>query len=109
MHKTKQEGFLLSKKLKIEGNRKKQKWHLLSSNNDFFENEIINGPNVQILGNSKIIIEGCYGVFEYRDTYLRLRLKKGSLVLCGENFDIIFFENRAITVKGKISSVEFCV
>ena len=49
------------------------------------------------------------GVFEYRDTYLKLKLNKGAVIICGSGFDITYFENRLITVKGKISSVEFSV
>ena len=49
------------------------------------------------------------GVYEYNDTYLKLRLSKGALVLCGERFDIVTYEEKTITVKGKINSLEFCL
>jgi sporulation protein YqfC len=47
------------------------------------------------------------GVYEYRDTYLKLKLNKGAVIICGSDFDITQFENRLITIKGIISSVEF--
>ena len=49
------------------------------------------------------------GVLEYSDSYLKLRLPKGALTVCGGCFDIVSFEGTTITVKGKISSLEFCV
>lgn len=49
------------------------------------------------------------GVLEYSDTYLKLRLPKGALTVCGSGFDIVTFEGTAITVKGNMSSLEFCV
>lgn len=97
----------MGKRLKIEKGKKKEKWQLFGE--ALPESEYISGPYTEILGNNRISIDGCLGVFEYKDTYLKLRLKKGSLILCGSDFDIVFFENRLITVKGKISSVEFCV
>lgn len=99
----------MSKKLKIEKTRKKQSWNLFGREDDILDKDMISGSHIQIFGNNKINIEGCYGVFEYTDTYLKLQLKKGSLILCGSSFDIIFYEEKLMTVKGKISSVEFCV
>ena len=48
-------------------------------------------------------------VFEYSDTYMKLKLPKGSLTVCGCNFDIVAFEGSTITVRGNISSIEFCI
>ena len=36
-------------------------------------------------------------------------LPKGSLTVCGCNFDIVAFEGSTITVRGNISSIEFCI
>ena len=100
-------GADVGKKIKIEQEKKKEKWNLFTVEN--LNGEYINGPHIEILGNKRITIDGCYGVFEYKDTYLKLRLHKGSLILCGEGLDIAFFENELMTIKGKITSVEFCV
>ena len=99
----------MAKKLKIEKGKAKPKWNILGKDAPPFEGEMIIGPHTEIFGNSRINIEGCLGVFEYKDTYLKLKLAKGSVILCGSGFDIVYFENRLITVRGKISSVEFCV
>jgi len=99
----------LAKKLKIEHSKKKSGWNLLGREDDILDRHMLTSPHIQIFGNSKINIEGCFGVFEYTDTYLKLRLQKGALILCGSEFDIVFYEEKLMTVKGKISSVEFCV
>ncbi len=98
----------MAKKYKIEKSEKKTKWNLTKIGEDLNSN-ILAFSHIEILGNSALTLEGCLGVAEYNDTYMKLKLQKGSLILCGEKFDITLFENRQITVKGKISSVEFCV
>ena len=99
----------MGKKLKIEKTGKKEKWNLFKINSTILDNDLIKGPHIELFSNSQIVIEGCLGVYEYNDTYLKLKLTKGALVICGENFDILTFENKMITVKGKISSLEFCL
>ncbi len=98
----------MSKKYKIEKSNKKSKWNLTAMGEDLSTN-ILSSSHIEIIGNSTLTLEGCMGVAEYTDTYIKLRLSKGTLILCGINFDITFFENRQISVTGKISSVEFCV
>ena len=99
----------MAKRLKIEKGKKKSSWNLFGYEEDIIDKDMISGSHIQIFGNSKINLEGCMGVLEYTDTYLKLKLQKGSLIFCGSGFDIIFYEERLITVKGKISSIEFCV
>ena len=99
----------MSKKLKIESQKKKEKWDILARSDSFPDGSMLKGPHTEIFGNNRISVDGCLGVAEYKDTYIKLRLQKGMLILCGCGFDIVFFENRLITVKGEISSVEFCM
>ena len=92
---------------KVKLKQKKSKWNLGGFSEDETARENIGSARIEICGNTRITIDGCLGVYEYRDTYLRLRLTKGTVILCGIGFNIVFFENRQITIKGKISSVEF--
>lgn len=92
---------------KVKLKKKKTKWKLGGFSEEETARENIGSARIEICGNTRITIDGCLGVYEYRDTYLRLRLTKGAVILCGIGFNIVFFENRQITVKGKISSVEF--
>ncbi len=97
----------MGKKLRLEVKPKKQKWHLICPPKEEADGDILKGAHTEIFGNSRITIDGCLGVYEYKDTYLKLRLVKGSVTICGSGFNIIYFENRLISVKGKISSLEF--
>ena len=99
----------MSKKLKIEKSKKSEKWNISGREKIDSQTAILKGPHTEIFGNSCINIDGCSGVEEYRDTYVKIRLCKGSIILYGKGFDIAFFENKLITVKGEISSLEFCV
>ena len=99
----------MAKKLKIENSKKKQRWRLLKTDEEYLTMPIKSLSHIEMLGNSLINIDGCMGVYEYSDTYLKIKLSKGSLIICGNDFDISYFENSLITVKGAISSVEFCV
>ena len=97
----------MGKKMKIEGNKKREKLKLFGSSADF--GTTLKGSRIEIFSNSEVIVEGCLGVYEYNDNYLKLRLMDGALVIIGETFDIISFGDKTIVVKGKISSLEFCV
>ena len=98
----------MAKKLKFEKSKKRQRWNFISSD-EIFDKDLISSPHIEIFGSGKIEIDGCEGVYEYNSDYLKLRLKKGTLIICGNDFDIITFENKVITVKGKITSLEFSV
>lgn len=100
---------VLSKKFKFVSKKPKEKWKLFSLNNDILESGLIASPHIEIFGNNEITLEGCRGVFEYSDSYIKLNLGKGSLILCGSCLDIVTFDNSRISIKGKLSSVEFCV
>lgn len=97
----------MAKRLKIESKAKKEKWKLLGLSDTGIEKEMMSSAHLEIFGNSKINIDGCLGVYEYKDTYLKLRITKGSVIICGSEFNIVYFENRLISIKGKISTVEF--
>ena len=99
----------MSKRLKIERKKKKGGWNLLKGSDEIIDGNLLKGAHTEIFGDGKITVDGCTGVIEYRDTYLKLKLCKGNLIICGAGFDIVCFENRLITVKGKISSLEFSV
>ena len=99
----------MGKKLKIERSEKSTKWNLFNMDSAILDNDLIKGPHIELFYNNQVVIEGCIGVYEYNDTYLKLRLSKGALILNGEAFDILTFEDKTITVKGKINSLEFCL
>ena len=78
---------------KVKLKKKKSKWKLGGFSEDETARENIGSARIEICGNTRITVDGCLGVYEYRDTYLRLRLTKGTVILCGIGFNIVFFEN----------------
>lgn len=98
----------MAKKLNIEKGKKRVKWNLMPKTNSIYS-DVLSDCHIEIFGSNKIEIDGCAGVYEYTNDYIKLRLKTGALLICGNNFDIITFENKSITVKGNIKSIEFCV
>ncbi len=95
----------MAKKLKIP--KKRSKWRLFRFSGDNSSTEILGSAHLEIFGNSKISIDGCLGVYEYKDTYIKLRIYKGAVIICGSGLNIVYFENRLITICGKICDVEF--
>lgn len=99
----------MAKKFKIKSEKPKEKWRIFNCSDPLIEKEMLLGPHLELFGNREVVVEGCMGIWDYSDSYLKLKLQKGALILCGTSFDIISFENATIRIKGSISSVEFCV
>lgn len=99
----------MSEKIRVQKTVKKRKWKILKCTDSIISPELLSGAHIEIWGCEEISIDGCFGVEDYSSDYVRLKLKHGTLILCGSGFGITYFENRLITVRGKISSVEFCV
>lgn len=76
----------------------------------FSDTEILTFKSrIEVFSNKELVLEGCLGVTQFNDNYLKLALKGGSLILYGENFDISGFSEKTITVRGVIESLEFCI
>lgn len=105
----KTERIAVSRKLKIEKSKKKVKVRLFTGAREIFNTNILKGAHIELFSNRELSVEGCCGVYEYTDCYIRLNLGNGSLILSGENFDIDSFDEHIIIIRGNISSMEFCV
>ena len=99
----------MSKKFKFKSEKPMEKWRIFNCSDIGEEAQRVQAPHIELFGTKEITVEGCIGVFEYSETYLKLKLQKGALIVCGTNFDISAFEGTTITVKGKMSSIEFCI
>lgn len=98
----------MAKKIKLETKSKKEKWNLFSGG-EGFANTTFAGPRIELFSNRQFILEGCTGILEYNDNYLKLRFSSGAVVLEGKSFDIASFEDKTIVVKGELATLEFCV
>ncbi len=96
----------MPKKYKIEKSRKKQNFEIFALKDLGLD---LNDSRIELIFNKEITIEGCKKVVEYEKNHIKLRLNKGFLTLVGSDFDIKVYENDLIRIKGKISTLDFCV
>ena len=68
--------------------------------------DIIKG-NIELFGNKQIIVDGCKGVIDYNEDFLKLDLGKIVLKVTGRNLIIDSYIYEQIDLKGEIVSVEF--
>lgn len=98
----------MSRKLKYKsGTTKKTAWVLKGDATQDLNR--VSGTHIEMISNREICVEGCVGVLEYTDVYLKLNLGKGMLIIIGNELDIVLFEGKNITICGNVNSVEFCV
>ena len=96
-------------KFKFKTNKNKKKFNFITDSDDFFNEEMTDSTHIEMFSNKKIILDGCKSIFDYQNDYIKLKLKKGYITVLGTDFLITDFENEKIIIKGKISSIEFCV
>lgn len=87
--------------------RSKSKLHktIKSISEDF----IPSGPRVEIFSYKEAIIEGCKGILEYGDEYIKLNVGFGSVAFSGNGLYAQSFNGDSIVLRGKIASVEYLV
>ena len=88
---------------------RKNKFNFIKDRNEILDSQLLAGIHTEIFSNKKIIIEGCQSIVDYRNNYLKLKIKKGFLNILGNEFLITSFEEEKIVIKGNILSIEFCV
>jgi sporulation protein YqfC len=68
--------------------------------------DIVKG-NIELFGNKQIIVDGCKGVIDYNEDFLKLDLGKIVLKVTGRNLVIDSYIYEQVDLKGEIVSVEF--
>ena len=71
------------------------------------ETNQIGGTRIEIFDNKRIIVEGCYGIHEYSNDYVKINLPKGTLTIFGNELQLSLMKERDITLDGNILSIEF--
>jgi len=93
----------LSKKLKFNTSSKKERIKFLGKDSEFLPDD----THLEVYPSREITLDGCVGVLEFTDTYIKLNLKKGSVTVMGKSLDIKSFEGKTIVMGGSFSAVEF--
>lgn len=64
---------------------------------------------ITVTGNSEILVEGLRGILDYDAETFRVNTVSGIIVVMGSGLEISALTAEEVMLKGKISSVEFCM
>lgn len=82
----------------------------IKKNFDLLNDDIIpNGVRIETFSNKQAIIEGCKGILEYNDDYIKINIGCGFVLLSGKELYAHSFSQETIVIKGKINTIEYSV
>ena len=93
----------MSKKLKPDIPKQKQKWQLFGSLPE------LSGPIIKICSNKEASVDGCKGVVDYYENLIKLRISGGTVTFTGTELCITSFTSTTAVVSGKLQNIEFSV
>ncbi len=67
------------------------------------------GSRVEVLSNNEATIEGCKGIMDYDKNYIKLNIGNGTVSFFGKDLYAYSYCGDIVILKGKISSLEFCM
>lgn len=62
---------------------------------------------MEILGNSKVVLDGCKGVLEYSEESVCLNLSRGTIRFCGSGLCLRALNFEQAIINGQINTIEF--
>lgn len=69
--------------------------------------QLVQEPQLQIIGNTELYIEGCKAILEYDDIMVKLVVGKKELLIIGKNLWVSGYTESSITVKGVFQAFEW--
>ena len=80
------------------------------TNIKFFKDDLLpGGVKVEVFSNEEAIIEGCKGIMEYNNDYIKINIGRGSIVFTGSDLYAYAFFCETLVIKGVINNIEYCV
>ena len=67
----------------------------------------VTGVRIEMCSNRSITIDGCKGIVEYNGEYVTVKTIGGSISVFGKSLLIPVFEGAAISISGRIDSINF--
>ena len=64
---------------------------------------------MEIIENRELTVDGCRGVAEYDENYIKLNAKKGTVTVFGSALEIKSYSEASLMITGKIERIEFCM
>ena len=68
---------------------------------------ILNAPSISLIGNLKLQVENHRGIIEYKTELIRIRIKRGQLIITGRELAIERLTEEEVTVTGEITDLSF--
>ncbi len=65
-------------------------------------------PLVEIAGENRILVENHYGISQYGGCEICVKMKYGSLRVCGCNLELARMTKVQLVITGRIDSVHLC-
>ena len=62
---------------------------------------------IELLGNSEAVVEGCKGILEYDDTIIIFAIHKMQVKFVGMELTIKSLNSESVIIQGKIGGIEF--
>lgn len=62
---------------------------------------------MEVLGNSRVVLDGCKGVLDYNESNVRLSLSKGTILFRGDDLCFKALSNGQAVIAGNIMTIEF--
>lgn len=84
--------------------QKKSIGQIISEKFDIPIDGISSVPNVQLLGNSIMSIDGCIGIKKYESNEIIIRSKDYLLKINGEELSMLTFSNGRVSIRGIITN-----
>lgn len=97
----------MGKKIKTGVTKKKMRFNLLKTDEEFSGDVLLNLPQVVLSGDKSALIEGKVSILEYDSEVVKIAFKSGYISFFGDGFSISTFSDNKISFSGKISSIEF--
>ena len=97
------------KEFKFISHKKKDKIKVFDNTDGLSDLEKSYGVRTEIFLNKSATVEGCLGVLDYKNEYIKIRVKKGYMIFTGKALEISLYEENIIKIRGIISNVEYCL
>ena len=65
-------------------------------------------PLIEIIDNSRVLIENHKGVNEYGQNLIRIKVKYGSVCVCGQKLELSRMSKGQLIISGIIDSIQLC-
>ena len=83
-------------------------WNKLAFAADLTDEAIPGLPLVELVSNCRVLIENHNGVCEYGSTMIRIKVKYGSVSICGQKLELSRMDRGRLIVSGVIENIQLC-